>query len=177
MKKIVALLLALSMVFLLCGCGAKASDVTVDQLGNAVGSSFSKQSTKDGIVFSDNNAGCDISGEADKDGHLYNVTIVLPEADIQYLRSQKTASDLVYGLNNYTKLKLSELRAAMFFLLAEQTVSLLSYGKSSVSKNATDGKEIVIKAVNSEITENGWKYAIVIDSASSTATFTATFVG
>ena len=178
MKKLIALFLALSMVLALCGCGGpKASDVTIDSLGKAIGSTFSKQTTNNGFIFSDTNAGNKVNGEADKNEHLYNVTIVLTEVNTSFLREIKKASDIVYYLNNYTKLKLSELQVTLFLLLADQTISLLSYGKTSVTANDTKGKEIVIEAKSGDITENGWKYTIVVDDSAKTATFTATFVG
>lgn len=180
MKKLVALILALSLVFSMCGCGTetpKVSDVAIDELGKAVGSTFSKKSENDNLIFSDNNAGCDISGEADKDEHIFNVKIILTDADVKFIKEQKSPSDIVYNLQNYTKLKLPQLRSTMFLLLADQTISRLSYGKTSISKNDTKGKQIVIDAFNSEVTENGWKYAIALDNNAGTATFTATYIG
>ncbi len=185
MKKILALLLALSMVFVLCGCGGqKASTVTIDELIDQAivpvdkKGTLTKTPTDKGYTFTYEGkvAGSSpfvLEGTDNDKEQLYGFTVTMSQPfDADYLMSC-TKLDVAGDISDWQNVPMNKVIASFFLAMFTQSVTVLSKGEKP-----EDGTlSVFLDARGGKNTFAGWEYGISVDKSAETATITANYVG
>ena len=184
MKKIIAVLLAVSMLFILSACGkAKASKVTIDAFQNGVvkeinkDATLKKEKTDEGYTFKCSTeligAYINIKGTANDQEFLTSFTATMKNCVNTDYFMTCTKEQIILDIADWENVPQNKLTCDLFLYNFTTAVSVVAAGESP-----DDGiMDVMLNARGGKSTHAGWEYSIAVDKANESVTLDAVFVG
>lgn len=191
MKRISALILVLSMMFTLCGCGntSPASNITIDDYKINVIPFFASVSTNgvfdereagNGYMFSysDSFFGSEfrVTGKANSKQQIQSVTLEIEDCLNTDYFSSATEANIVSDIADVMNVPVNKLTVDIFFFFSACEVFAFS-GVEATEYPAAGSIEKILKARNTPQMYDGWTYSFALDTDNELATFTAEYTG
>lgn len=180
MKRILALFLALLMALSLVGCGGKSSNVSLDDYeksflhtldddwnltASEVNGGYSFSFT--GKVFGNSFSPLTVEGTANKQQMVEQVTVTLGGVPEDYFQAQ-TPTSILLDITNYESVPMGR-------LAADCVIGAVATPMFADDIKALSLLEMILPAIDSPQTHNGWTYTMVLEGK--TLTITSEYTG
>lgn len=177
MKRALALFLALVMALALVGCSGKSSNVSLDDYEKSFLQAldeewtFSTEESNGGYAFSFTGEvygiyPLTVEGSADKNQMVEQAIITFERVPEDYFQ-KTTALSIVQDLADYMNVPMTR--------LATDTVLITAFTPMLGDATVQDGVELILAALDSSQTQDGWTYTLVLEGK--TLTMTAEYTG